>query len=376
MAGATGLDELDGGPPITLPGYGGGRFFDLHTTAEYGEPVYLCVPYDPADYAEAPPACSPTTAASWTDVTLTNDFLARRDLRRARGLRPLRARARLRDRAARDDLRRAATSSSEVGTATFTFAVGRPRRDDAVLARRPAVHDVRVADEVHAPRDRRPQVRGPGDQPDRRLRPDAAHAVRVGGRARPRHDAARHPDPQGPAEPLGERGRAVEFTGIDDQTIDLELEFECLLDGILLGDCDSIPTTPGVPGVPYELELEEGAYGRHTVQVRAIDEMGNVDPTPATRTWTYVDVNSPDTSIEVGPEEETEGHRRDLRVPRRGLPREPAVRLRVLARRRGLQAVHHAAHGRGPRPSGRTSSRCARSARPASSTRPRSGTSG
>ena len=35
--------------------------------------------------------------------------------------------------------------------------------------------------------------------------------------------------------------------------------------------------------------------------------MGNVDPTPATRTWTYVDVNAPDTSIEIGPEEETEG---------------------------------------------------------------------
>ena len=35
--------------------------------------------------------------------------------------------------------------------------------------------------------------------------------------------------------------------------------------------------------------------------------MGNVDPTPATRTWTYVDVNSPDTSIDIGPEEETEG---------------------------------------------------------------------
>ena len=99
----------------------------------------------------------------------------------------------------------------------------------------------------------------------------------------------------------------LEFTGIDDQTIDLELEFECLLDGILVGYCDSIPATPGVPAVPYELELEEGAYGRHTVQVRAIDEMGNVDPTPATRTWTYVDINSPDTGIIVGPEEETEG---------------------------------------------------------------------
>ena len=76
---------------------------------------------------------------------------------------------------------------------------------------------------------------------------------------------------------------------------------------MLIGSCSSIPTTPTAIGVPYELEVLEGAYGRHTVTVRAIDEMGNVDPTPATRTWTYVDVNSPDTSIDIGPEEETEG---------------------------------------------------------------------
>ena len=152
----------------------------------------------------------------------------------------------------------------------------------------------------------------------------------------------------------------LEFTGVDDQTIDLELEFECLLDGILIGYCDSIPASPGVPAVPYEVELEEGAYGRHTVQVRAIDEMGNVDPTPATRTWTYVDINSPDTSIEHRPRGGDRGHGRDLRVHRRGLPRQPAVRLRVLARRRGLQAVRHAVRGRGARRSARTSSRCAR----------------
>ena len=112
---------------------------------------------------------------------------------------------------------------------------------------------------------------------------------------------------KGPPAITGNAVVELEFTGIDDQTLDIDLEFECLLDGILVGSCSSILTTPTLPGVPYEIEVEEGAYGKHTVAVRAIDEMGNVDPTPATRTYTYVDVNSPDTSIDIGPEEETEG---------------------------------------------------------------------
>ena len=62
-----------------------------------------------------------------------------------------------------------------------------------------------------------------------------------------------------------------------------------------------------MPGVPYEVEVEDGAYGKHTLEVRAMDEMGNVDPTPAKRTWTYVDLNAPDTEIETLTEEETEG---------------------------------------------------------------------
>ena len=112
---------------------------------------------------------------------------------------------------------------------------------------------------------------------------------------------------KGPPSITGNQVIELEFSGTDDQTLEIDLEFECLLDGILVGSCSSIPTTPTFPGVPYELEVEDGAYGRHTVTVRAIDEFGNVDRTPATRTWTYVDVNSPDTSIDIGPEEETEG---------------------------------------------------------------------
>ena len=64
--------------------------------------------------------------------------------------------------------------------------------------------------------------------------------------------------------------------------------FECALDGGNFVGCSS----------PYSAaNLAEGA---HTFQVRVRDAVGNVDPTPATRTWT-VDLSAPDTTIDSGP---------------------------------------------------------------------------
>ena len=85
----------------------------------------------------------------------------------------------------------------------------------------------------------------------------------------------------------------VEFTGTDDWTLPIDLEFECLLDGVLLGSCSS----------PYEFEVLTA--GEHELEVRAIDEMGLVDPSPASRTFTIVDHTAPDTSIDVGPDSPT-----------------------------------------------------------------------
>jgi peptidoglycan/xylan/chitin deacetylase (PgdA/CDA1 family) len=67
-------------------------------------------------------------------------------------------------------------------------------------------------------------------------------------------------------------------------------------------------------GVTFECKLDSGAWaacsspkaysglsnGSHTFSVRAKDAAGNVDPTPATRTWT-VDAVAPQTSITSGP---------------------------------------------------------------------------
>ena len=62
--------------------------------------------------------------------------------------------------------------------------------------------------------------------------------------------------------------------------------FQCALDGALFSSCPA-----GYTGL---------AQGSHTFQVRAFDAAGNVDPTPASRTWT-VDTVAPDTSITTGP---------------------------------------------------------------------------
>jgi hypothetical protein len=64
--------------------------------------------------------------------------------------------------------------------------------------------------------------------------------------------------------------------------------FQCSLDGNPMVDCAS----------PYT--LNNLSMGMHTFQVRVRDAVGNLDPTPATRTWT-VDLDAPDAMITSGP---------------------------------------------------------------------------
>lgn len=64
--------------------------------------------------------------------------------------------------------------------------------------------------------------------------------------------------------------------------------FECRVDDAAFEDCTN----------PFTPELEDGTY---TLEVRAIDGAGNVDATPASRSFT-VDTVAPDTTITGGPE--------------------------------------------------------------------------
>ena len=68
--------------------------------------------------------------------------------------------------------------------------------------------------------------------------------------------------------------------------------FECRVDSAAFAPCSG----PGATHTPTTA-LSEGS---HTFEVRAIDPAGNVDPTPATRSFT-VDIQAPDTTITSGP---------------------------------------------------------------------------
>ena len=64
--------------------------------------------------------------------------------------------------------------------------------------------------------------------------------------------------------------------------------YACSLDGAPFAPCSANPTFPGL------------ADGSHSFAVQATDAAGNVDPTPATLSWT-VDTSTPDTTIVSGP---------------------------------------------------------------------------
>jgi large repetitive protein len=90
-----------------------------------------------------------------------------------------------------------------------------------------------------------------------------------------------------PADPSGETTATFEFEGSDDQTSLLLLRFECRLDSQQSAAWSACSSPRQYTGL--------GA-GSHTFDVRAFDQAGNVDSTPASFAWTIVVEEPPDTT--------------------------------------------------------------------------------
>jgi hypothetical protein len=89
----------------------------------------------------------------------------------------------------------------------------------------------------------------------------------------------------GPMNTSGSTGATFTF---DSPDAGAGASFECALDFPVFVPCNSPDT------------LSNLSEGPHTFQVRVHDAVGNVDPSPASRTWT-VDLTAPDTTITSGP---------------------------------------------------------------------------
>ncbi len=79
-----------------------------------------------------------------------------------------------------------------------------------------------------------------------------------------------------PSNPSASLDASFSFTGTDEFSPATALTFECQLDGSGFTAC-AAPTSHTYLGL---------APGSHTFDVRAVDEAGNLDPSPATFTWT------------------------------------------------------------------------------------------
>ena len=292
VAGATTLDVLSGGPPLS-GGYflAGGSYYAYNTTAD-GEPASLCFPYDPVVVRRRgrPPAVLRRRAV---DRRHHDERPGRHGLRSAGGHRACTWSPPVPGSAPLASIISGPPLVSNSGQATFTFWSDQPGSmtlcsidgEPFTVCTSPVTYYYLEAG------DNEFQVQAVGADGQIQLVPTLYEWEVVLGT-----------DTTPPDTTITKGAPALtvnwihwfEFTGVDDQTAPLEIDFQCWLDGVDLGGCSS----------PDDIEVLTA--GEHTLEVAAIDQVGNVDPTPATWTWTTTDLSAPDTSIEAGPDSETE----------------------------------------------------------------------
>jgi parallel beta-helix repeat protein len=305
-AGYTTLDPLDGGPPLP-EGYGGASadIYDISTTAAFNEPVTVCLPYNPPDFGSPTPSVRLLhfDGELWLDITTLND--------------PFSVPGRICGEAESFSLFAIATASSGMAPETYILSgPDGPLNADGIPTSTSGFATFEFwADQPNAVTqcsiDGEPYVFcespftvGPLGEGDHEFMVQAINEFGwvdltpalyewevIGPDVTPPATIITSGPPEGSSTP--NFISIFEFSGTDDFSPALELDFQCTLDGVDLGNCET----------PEEIEVT--TPGPHTLLVQAIDEAGNVDPLGATRNWTVVDMSGPDTEITLGPEEET-----------------------------------------------------------------------
>ncbi|MDQ4052551.1 MAG: DNRLRE domain-containing protein [Actinomycetota bacterium] len=304
--GTTTADRLGGGP--SLPeGYGGGsaQIYDISTTALYSEPVSVCINYDPADFGETKSIrLLHYDGSQWLDITtLHNPFStpARVCSSEVEGFSLFAIAAASSGMAPETSilsgpdgpLNADGIPTSTRGSATFEFWTD---QENAVTQ-----CSVDGLPYVHC---ESPFTVGPLEAGEHELLVQAVNdfgwvdltpATYEWEILGPDTTPPTTTITKGPAEGSSTVNyiSTFEFSGTDDFTDPLAFEFQCTLDGVDLGGCES----------PEQIEVLEA--GPHQLVVQAIDAAGNVDPVGVTRNWTVVDMSYPDTNILTGPVEET-----------------------------------------------------------------------
>ncbi|WP_162605917.1 right-handed parallel beta-helix repeat-containing protein [Jiangella aurantiaca] len=303
-AGTTTAERLGGGP--SLPeGYGGARYYDISTTAEYSEPVTICIDYDPADFGGTKSLrLLHFDGSEWMDITTLHN--------------PFSTPARLcSSEAGGFSVFAIATASSGMAPETFILSgpdgppgpEGRPSTTSGSATFEFWTDQENAITQCSLDGDpyffcESPLTVGPLEEGGHELLVQAVNEFGwvdltpaiyefevIGPDVTPPTTVITNGPREGSSTP--NFISFFEFGGTDDMTPALDLEFECTLDGEAIGGCET----------PQEIEVF--TPGEHTLVVQAIDAAGNVDPVGATRTWTVVDMSGPDTAILTGPEEET-----------------------------------------------------------------------
>ena len=297
--GTTSVDAMVGGPELPAGyTYGGARFYDIQTSAEFGEPMQLCLAYDPARYATSAVRLLQSDGGVWMDVTsLNNPFTGRICAVEAD--------------ISQGESSLFAVAAANSGIAPFVSILSGP----PLISNSPNATFELFADmpnsQVQCSIDGMPYVPcGPTvsythlEAGDHDLQVQALSPFGLPQLIPTLYEweIVLPPDLEPPnttiTKPVppitGSYINWLEFTGTDNYTDPLlELEFECSIDGAVFESCES----------PEEIEVLTA--GDHRVEVRAVDEALNVDPSPAVSNFTVVDVSVPDTSIDSGPDSET-----------------------------------------------------------------------